>query len=206
MTTWLLNIIAERSGRLYDGDYDAVAPLSALGLKYGVSILIVHHTRKQASDDAFDTISGSTGLTGAVDGLMVLQRAKGGQAGAELHITGRDFEEQSLALQWDAETWSWMVLGGAAEFTIGKERREILDLLKIHGSLKPAQISEKLGRNPGADRRLLAKMAQDGLLLNDGKGSYSISHHTDNTGNRVTGLDSESEFPLLENIETNFDF
>ena len=50
----------------YASDYDVVARLKALADSYKVSMLIVHHTRKQKSEDIFDMISGTNGLMGAV--------------------------------------------------------------------------------------------------------------------------------------------
>ena len=49
----------------YGSDYDVVAKLKALADSYKVTMLIVHHTRKQQADDKFDTISGTNGLLGA---------------------------------------------------------------------------------------------------------------------------------------------
>ena len=42
------------SSRLYDVDYESIAPLADLSKKYGVSILVVHHSRKLDSDDPLD--------------------------------------------------------------------------------------------------------------------------------------------------------
>lgn len=44
----------------YGSDYDVVAKLKVLADSYKVTMLIVHHTRKQQADDKFDTISGQT--------------------------------------------------------------------------------------------------------------------------------------------------
>lgn len=58
----------------YGSDYDVVAKLKALADNYKVTMLIVHHTRKQQADDKFDTISGTNGLLGAADGAFVLSK------------------------------------------------------------------------------------------------------------------------------------
>lgn len=42
----------------YASDYDIVARLKALADSYKVTMLIVHHTRKQKAEDIFDMISG----------------------------------------------------------------------------------------------------------------------------------------------------
>lgn len=172
-----------RAGRFYDSDYDAISPLGELGRKHGVSIVVVHHTRKMDGDDPFDLISGSLGLTGAADGAWVLSRARGG-ADAELHSTGRDFEEQQLALRWDAAIFGWKMLGDAEKFRLGKERQEIIDLLILERSLRPKQVAAILNRNEAATRKLMAAMFRDGQIGNSGNGTYfPKDESTGNSGN-----------------------
>ena len=49
----------------YDADYDAVVELRTLANEHDVAVVVVHHLRKMDADDAFDTVSGTLGLTGA---------------------------------------------------------------------------------------------------------------------------------------------
>jgi hypothetical protein len=175
--------------RLYDGDYDCLEPMASMARQYGVTILIVHHARKMAAEDAFDTVSGSTGLTGAADGSLVLMRARG-QADAILHATGRDFEEREIALRWDSQIFTWKALGEAAEFRLSKERQEVIDLLrKSSEPLTPKAIAESLGKKRSTLRKLLGEMFGDGLICNDGEGNYSLpdrnSSSSDNSQHRV---------------------
>ncbi len=72
----------------YASDYDVVARLKALADSYKVSMLIVHHTRKQKSEDIFDMISGTNGLMGAADGAFVLSKDKGAFNNATLDVAG----------------------------------------------------------------------------------------------------------------------
>lgn len=51
----------------YQSDYSAVRGLHSLAKRTGIGILVVHHVRKMDAEDPFDTVSGTTGLTGAVD-------------------------------------------------------------------------------------------------------------------------------------------
>lgn len=162
------------NGRLYDGDYDAIGPLGDLARAYNCAVLVVHHTRKQDSDDPLDLVSGSFGLTGAADSVLVLKRARG-QADAVLHATGRDFEDKEIALRWDAELTGWRMLGDAAEFKRSNERKDVMELLKVHKSLTPKEVSGYLDREHSATKKLLWSMARDGELKPDGKGHYSLN-------------------------------
>ncbi|HEX8281896.1 MAG TPA: AAA family ATPase [Pyrinomonadaceae bacterium] len=171
-----------RAGRLYDGDYEAVAPIGDLARKYGVAVVVVHHTRKADGEDPLDLVSGTTGLTGAADGVMVLKRSRG-QADAELHATGRDFEDKQLALRWDVPTCQWVVVGSVEEFQLSRERREVVDLLKKVGSMLPKEIAEALNKKGGTVRKLLSDMLQDWQVCRDEAGRYSVSQNNGNTGN-----------------------
>jgi RecA-family ATPase len=50
--------------RGYGEDYSAVAALTKLAGDLGVAIIAVHHTRKAAAEDPFETVSGTFGVTG----------------------------------------------------------------------------------------------------------------------------------------------
>lgn len=91
----------------YNADYDIVDSLKNFTEKHAICLLIVHHTRKQNSEDAFDTISGSNGLMGAADGAFIMQKLKRVEGKATLDITGRDQQDQKLHLQFDQEKFLW---------------------------------------------------------------------------------------------------
>jgi RecA-family ATPase len=56
----------------YDADYDCVVELRKLANEHGIAVVVVHHQRKMDADDPFDTISGTLGLTGVPDSVLVL--------------------------------------------------------------------------------------------------------------------------------------
>jgi len=62
---------------VYSEDYAALETLLPIAARHNVAILVVHHLRKMSADDPLDEISGSTGLTGGVDGILVLKRDRG---------------------------------------------------------------------------------------------------------------------------------
>jgi len=60
----------------YANDYEIITRFKQFADRYGICILLVHHTRKQTADDKFDMISGTTGLLGVADGAFLLQKEK----------------------------------------------------------------------------------------------------------------------------------
>ena len=148
----------------YEGDYEALTPLKYLADTYRVSVLAVHHLRKMGADDVLDEITGSIGVTGAVDGALILKRERG-QGEASLFVTGRDIEhEQQFALTFDSITAVWTLVGNAEEFKRTKERQEMIDLLteQLPEGMSPRQVAEALDKNYHTTRSLLRKMEDAG--------------------------------------------
>ena len=82
----------------YSNDYEIVTKLKAFSDKYGICLLVVHHTRKMESGDSFDMISGTNGLLGAADGAFIMQKKKRTDNTAVLDIVGRDQPDQELTI------------------------------------------------------------------------------------------------------------
>ena len=91
----------------YSSDYDVIGKLKQFADRYGVCILIVHHTRKQPAGDSFEMISGTTGLLGCADGALLMQKEKRTDSKATLDVVGRDQPDQRLYLSKDQESLVW---------------------------------------------------------------------------------------------------
>ena len=91
----------------YANDYQIITRLKTFADTYGICLMVVHHTRKQKADDAFDMISGTNGLMGAADGAFLLQKEKRTSNAATLDVSGRDQQDQRLYLNRDPEKLIW---------------------------------------------------------------------------------------------------
>lgn len=91
----------------YANDYDVITQLKNFADTNGICLLMVHHTRKQKSDDNFDMISGTNGLLGAADGAFLLRKEKRTGNSAILEISGRDQQDQKLHLTRNTENLTW---------------------------------------------------------------------------------------------------
>jgi hypothetical protein len=170
----------------YEDDYEALTPLKYLADAYRVSILAIHHLRKMRGDDVLDEITGSIGLTGAVDGALILKRERG-QHEATLFVTGRDIEqEQQFALKFDPFTAMWTQVGNVEEIKRTKERQEILDLLteQLPEGMTARQIAGALDKNYHTMRSLLRKLVATGEIIHVNNhyvatagGNYSDHYH-----------------------------
>ena len=91
----------------YSSDYEVIGKLKQFADRYGVCVLIVHHTRKQPAGDSFEMISGTTGLLGCADGALLMQKEKRTDSKATLEVVGRDQPDQRLYLNKDQERLVW---------------------------------------------------------------------------------------------------
>ena len=91
----------------YANDYEIIGQLKQFADQTGISLLLVHHTRKQQADDKFDRISGTNGLLGAADGAFILEKEKRTGDTAILEVSGRDQPEQKLILRKNMERLVW---------------------------------------------------------------------------------------------------
>src|SRR5262249_19098279 len=129
----------------YEADYDSVMELRRLANQRNVAIVLVHHLRKAEAEDAFDTISGTLGLTGAPDTIMVIKRDT---TGTTLHAKGRDLIEVEKAIQFNKGSCVWTIFGDASEVRRSNERTTILEALAEANSnpLGPREIAESPAR------------------------------------------------------------
>ena len=158
----------------YGQDYDVMASLKGLADRHQVAIIAVHHTRKMTDDaDVFNEVSGSTGLTGAADAILIAKRARN-TAEAVLHVTGRDVTEQEYGLSWHAETCTWSLLDEpVAIATMGSTRRTILEYVTEHPAATPTEIADGTGIKLNTVQVNVRRMVTDLQLESDGQGTYS---------------------------------
>jgi hypothetical protein len=177
----------------YQDDYGALAPLQKLAGKYGVAIVVVHHDRKMEAEDVFDTISGTLGLTGAVDTMLVMKRQG---VNVTLHVRGRDIEEAEKAIQFSKDTCKWAIIGEAEEVRRSDERSVILKLLADNRDpMTPSEIADALGWPRNNVKQLLFKMFNDGDVVRPAgkKGTYGHRGYPVTAVIAVTEVDGDEE-------------
>ena len=99
----------------YGSDYQDMQRLKRIADKYGITILLVHHLRKQGDRDPVNRLSGTTGISGAVDAVFVLDKKERSQNTALLVCTGRDIEYRELELRFSKERCVWDLVSDSAE-------------------------------------------------------------------------------------------
>jgi hypothetical protein len=161
------------SGRqnAYQADYAAIGAIKQIADDHKIGIVLIHHLRKGASDDAFARVSGSTAITGAADANIVLLRDRGTD-NAVWHITGRDIEDIEMAMKF--ENGQWTVIGEASRYRASQAQQTVIAALQAIGEpATPKEINEYLGGHKIGSRQLL-RMREKGLIEWQPGGKYSV--------------------------------
>jgi AAA domain len=176
----------QAKGDLYAQDYAALRAVKALADRHHVAILLVLHFSKPkptADADFLDDILGTTGLTGAADTVLGLRRESRGGAHAVLAFRGRDVEMGALALARDA-TLIFNNLGPAEEICLSVERREVVDAIRRAGhGLTPQELARALDEPSGVIRKRLHDMGNDGQVVRQQSGAYTLPCPNPDTSN-----------------------
>jgi hypothetical protein len=151
-----------------------------------VAIVIVHHLRKSVAEiDPFEKVSGTLGLSGGVDTVLILDRDANGST---LYGRGRDIEELDKSVEFVKETCRWRVLGPTADVRRSDERNAVLDALaEAAEPLSPREVADLTGHSYDAVRRTLIRMAKAGELTKTKRGQYACDTQTPcHNGHNVT--------------------
>ncbi|MGD8305925.1 MAG: AAA family ATPase [Ignavibacteria bacterium] len=157
---------------IYQADYELGSKLQEFTMKNRICVLVIHHTKKGSEENVFDEISGTTGLTGAMDSMMVLKKKNNE---CKLYITGRDVEESEYTVKFDKTICCWNVVEKNSEMNITAEREEILELIKSYNrEMRTGEIAELVGKEKSNVSKLLKKLVRDGLLISPKYGYYAL--------------------------------
>jgi len=147
----------------------------------GATLLVVHHTRKAESEDYVDAVSGTQGIAGSADFILVLRR-KRQSAEAVLSVTGRDVPENEYALTTEGGLW---LLDGAdltAAAEAVKTRKNTENLGDRSAEAAAFVVSRPLGTRP-------ADLATHLEISGNDAGTYLRRlHESGRIGKRTRGI------------------
>ncbi len=157
----------------YRADYEISSKIQEMAIKNNICLLLLHHTKKGSEENVFDEISGTTGLTGAMDTMMVLKKKSNK---CTLHITGRDVQEADYEVEFSENTFTWNVIDKKDEHKLTTERQEIVDLIKKYGrEMRTGEIAQLLGKEKSNISKMLKKLVDDGILTSPKFGTYKMT-------------------------------
>lgn len=190
----------------YIADYQFGSQLKALVDEFpGSALLAVHHTRKMLSEDFLDALSGTQGIAGSADFVLVLRRKRKSSEGV-LSVTGRDIEEDEYALK--VENCRWELDGpdigaaskaldtrreqAATESKLGSQSLDAMQFVNSRESTSPADLAKHLGIDNKVAGNLLARLNDGGYIDKPHRGTYAPIADESDESDENTGQDDES--------------
>jgi len=158
----------------------------------GAAFVVVHHTRKMGAEDWLDTLSGTQGIAGSADYVLVLTRKRNSDEGV-LAVTGRDIEEAEYAVKTDQGIWSLDgvdILDAAAtvrtraevaqQSRLGTQSLDAMKFVNGRATTAPADLAAHLDIDNRVAGNLLARLAEAGYVAKPSRGTYTPT--TDESG------------------------
>jgi hypothetical protein len=201
---------------LYAWDYAIGTQLKdTIDAAPGATLLVVHHTRKAESSDFVDSVSGSQGIAGSADFVLVLAR-KRHEDKAVLNVTGRDVVEAEYALRVTEGIWQidGTDLESASETA---ERRRLSDTRSDRSveifalvtacpkPVAPTEVSEKLGIDNDTVGRYLRRLAKEGFIKRVGRGLYTSASEVSECPNPTLSDTTDASDTVFQDGDTEQD-
>lgn len=136
----------------YSTDYRELSRLKRFADDHGITVLLIHHTRKMGDSDVMNTVSGTNGITGVADFTWVLAKPSRNSQEGTLSITGRDIEQCEIDLEFKNHRWclvSDRCAKDLAAASIPTCVHEVVDFIQANGSWEGR--TRELMREAGID-------------------------------------------------------
>lgn len=171
----------------YQHDYRVGSMMKRLAdSRPGLSLVVVHHDRKAEAEDFITSVSGTQGLAGSADTVMVLRRARFSSQ-ALIQVTGRDVAEGEYAAVVDKDE-RWRLDGRSLEAAasqarerederkLGKTSNAILAAVRAAGidGVTASGMAEEFGPTAYV---YLGRLVKQGRIVKAGRGTYYDPDH-----------------------------
>lgn len=200
-----LQFIKYRQGKsesAYETDYRTGRDLKEFAEKKNIAIVVVTHTTKMRYiDDDMANVSGTNGVTGAADSVIVLGKEKRTDLDAKMFITGRKVRQTMHNIKFDDAKCRWEYVG-IAEIS-DKDQREREERERSYKSSKIREVVLQIARNMGKDAEPWKGRAGD-LIEEALKYKIGIRESNKEIGgflNKMQGMFLDFDGVLVEKIK-----
>lgn len=189
----------------YGRDYAQMSALKQQVDHYpGASLIVVHHTNKGGHGDFLEAVSGTQGLAGAADSILVLVRERNSEDGT-LKVTSRDAVEGEYALTFHDAQW-WTVgtdLKEAAQAArerratagLGDSMSAVINAVQAHPEgIGPVQVMGITELERSTVDKYLSRAVESGRIVRTGRGQYAPVPLSDVSDSQIGGEGDPFEF------------
>jgi hypothetical protein len=158
----------------YEVDVEDLGRLQELFRDRRVALVIVHHSRKESNDDFLTTVSGTYGVTGTADSIVVVRR-KRLEAFGTIVVTGRDIPEAEITASFDGMLWH------EAPYSLAQpsfERAEVYRTIETDGPIFAGAIATRLGLERTSVQHIVGRLVEKGSVARQRKGYVVVKPPT----------------------------
>lgn len=155
----------------YERDYRTGQMIKKWADQYGIAVVVITHTTKLVRpDDALANVSGTNGVTGVADAVLVIAKEKRTDTEAVLAIDGRRVRQAEHEIQIDWDSCRWQYIGPADPDERERRRRE-REIEEVKSSTAYKAILTVADKNPdgweGGARKLVNDAIGYGVLVTE---------------------------------------
>lgn len=188
-----------KSESAYETDYRTGRDLKEFAEKKDIAIVVVTHTTKLIHiEDEMSDVSGTNGVTGAADAVVVLKKEKRTSKEAKMFITGRKVRQSMHNILFDDVSCRWEYIGIAEASDRDQQEIEERDRLYQNSNIREAvvKIADSI-ENPWQGRAgaLIEIAATHGIGLRE------TNKEIGGFLNRMQGLFMSEDGVLIEKIK-----
>ena len=138
----------------YATDYRDMDMLREIIKRRKLTMLLVTHNHKADTDDPLNKVYGSAGLTGAVDGIFVLEKKRRTGDTARLTIANRDTEGHQFTLRFNRSCCRWQFVSEDCDEPGAEDKLfEVLNFLLDEIPIWSGTATELNATSPSSTRR-----------------------------------------------------
>ena len=175
----------------YEVDVAAMNELQNLFRDRPVGLVIVHHARKESTDDFLTSVSGTYGITGSADTVVVIRR-KRNEAFGTIHVTGRDVADEQIPARFDELTWT---AAPGALSAASFERTEVYRVIEDRGPVFAKGVADELGMERTAVQHVIGGLVEKGAVARV-RGGYVVAGVILESDDPHSGVHSNRPIPL----------
>lgn len=102
---------------VYANDYKELSLLKSFADKHGIGIILIHHLKKGlVSNDVFERVSGTNGITGTADTTLILSKEDRADKETKLSIVGRDVEYNDYIIRFNGNDCIWEMISSLDDY------------------------------------------------------------------------------------------
>lgn len=173
----------------YTNDYQRASLYKDIAdARPGMALVLLHHDRKARSEDFVQMVSGTNGIAGAFDTILMLHRKRNEPTGT-LKVTGRDVAEYEYAVTradgpWRLEGDSLAAATQAAakvrDASLGEQAQSILDHVRSASqAVTPSDVADALGLERHLVQKYLTRLADQERICKPSRGRYARVGYVD---------------------------